>query len=61
MAGMGVAHRLLKYTLPHEKDLKVIVVSKVRYLNHVHVALMCPLACLIYDPFPCQHVFNIVE
>lgn len=30
MAGLGVAHRLLKYTLPNEKDLKVIMVSKVR-------------------------------
>lgn len=30
MAGLGVAHRLLKYTLPTEKDLKVIIVSKVR-------------------------------
>lgn len=30
MAGLGVAHRLLKYTLPNEKDLKVIMVSKVK-------------------------------
>jgi apoptosis-inducing factor 2 len=30
MAGLGVAHRLLKYTLPNEKDLKVIMISKVR-------------------------------
>ncbi|KAI1660882.1 FAD/NAD(P)-binding domain-containing protein [Daldinia decipiens] len=27
-AGVGVAHRLLKYTKPHVKDLKVILVSK---------------------------------
>ncbi|KAI2620850.1 FAD/NAD(P)-binding domain-containing protein [Xylaria nigripes] len=27
-AGVQVAHRLLKYTLPHVKDLKVILVSK---------------------------------
>ncbi|KAK6957492.1 hypothetical protein Daesc_000278 [Daldinia eschscholtzii] len=27
-AGVGVAHRLLKYTRPHVKDLKVILVSK---------------------------------
>lgn len=30
MAGLGVAHRLLKYTVPNEKDLKVIIVSKVK-------------------------------
>ncbi len=29
-AGMAVAHRLLKYTLPQEKDIKVVLVSKVR-------------------------------
>ncbi len=29
-AGVQVAHRLLKYTKPHVKDLKVILVSKVR-------------------------------
>lgn len=29
MAGLGIAHRLLKYTLPKCKDLKVIIVSKV--------------------------------
>ena len=28
-AGLGVAHRLLKNTLPNHKDLKVILVSKV--------------------------------
>ncbi|KAI1754062.1 hypothetical protein F4782DRAFT_61240 [Xylaria castorea] len=27
-AGVQIAHRLLKYTLPHVKDLKVILVSK---------------------------------
>ncbi|OTB06527.1 hypothetical protein M426DRAFT_318929 [Hypoxylon sp. CI-4A] len=27
-AGLSTAHRLLKYTKPHEKDLKVILVSK---------------------------------
>jgi hypothetical protein len=40
MSGMGVAHRLLKYTLPHEKDLKVIVVSKVRLITLTSI-LMC--------------------
>jgi hypothetical protein len=29
-AGVQIAHRLLKYTQPHVKDLKVILVSKVR-------------------------------
>lgn len=29
MAGLGVAHRLLKYTLPNEKGLNVVMVSKV--------------------------------
>ena len=28
-AGLAVAHRLLKYTRPQEKDLKVVLVSKV--------------------------------
>lgn len=28
-AGVQIAHRLLKYTQPHVKDLKVILVSKV--------------------------------
>lgn len=29
--GLQVAHKLLKYTLPQEKDLKVVLVSKVRH------------------------------
>lgn len=29
IAGLAITHRLLKYTLPKEKDLKVILVSKV--------------------------------
>ncbi|KAI6785292.1 Apoptosis-inducing factor-like protein [Emericellopsis cladophorae] len=28
MAGLNIVHRLLKYTLPHESDFKVILVSK---------------------------------
>ena len=32
-AGLGVAHRLLKNTLPNHKDLKVILVSKVCQLS----------------------------
>lgn len=30
VGGLGVAHRLLKHTLPQHKDLKVILVSKVQ-------------------------------
>jgi NADH dehydrogenase FAD-containing subunit len=30
LGGMAVTHRLLKYTRPHEEDLKVILVSKVK-------------------------------
>lgn len=30
LGGLAVTHRLLKYTQPHEEDLKVILVSKVR-------------------------------
>lgn len=30
IGGLGVAHRLLKYTLPSHQDLKVILVSQVR-------------------------------
>lgn len=30
MAGLAIAHRLLKYTLPSEPELKVVLVSKVR-------------------------------
>lgn len=30
IGGLGVAHRLLKYTLPSHKGLKVILVSQVR-------------------------------
>jgi hypothetical protein len=30
IAGLGIAHRLLKYTLPKCKDLEVVLVSKVR-------------------------------
>lgn len=29
LGGLAVTHRLLKYTLPHQPDLKVILVSKV--------------------------------
>ncbi|KEY71410.1 hypothetical protein S7711_05672 [Stachybotrys chartarum IBT 7711] len=31
-AGLGVAHRLLKYTLPRVKDLKVVLISKNSHL-----------------------------
>ena len=33
-AGVGVAHRLLKYTKPQVKDLKVVLVPKVRKIYH---------------------------
>lgn len=29
LGGLGVAHRLLKHTQPRERDLRVIIVSKV--------------------------------
>lgn len=29
LGGLGVVHRLLKYTRPNHQDLKVILVSKV--------------------------------
>ena len=29
LGGMAVTHQLLKYTRPHQEDLKVILVSKV--------------------------------
>lgn len=32
LAGLQITHRLLKHTLPHEPDLKVILVSKVSAL-----------------------------
>lgn len=32
LGGMAVTHRLLKYTRPHEEDLKVVLVSKVKNL-----------------------------
>jgi NADH dehydrogenase FAD-containing subunit len=32
-AGLAVAHRLLKHTRQQEKDLKVVLVSKVRQIS----------------------------
>ncbi len=35
-AGLAVAHRLLKHTRQREKDIKVVLVSKVRELGAVN-------------------------
>ncbi|PHH85987.1 hypothetical protein CDD83_10894 [Cordyceps sp. RAO-2017] len=32
LGGLAVTHRLLKYTLPQDKDLRVVLVSKMREL-----------------------------
>ena len=57
LGGLGVVHRLLKYTLPREKDLKVILVSKCTHLYWSLASVRAVVPGLIKD----KDIFRPIE